>query len=86
MASISTITVNIGLNITDDTLDQILYLLGIWQDHNPDKYIVGERVEEADGYRTTFKVKHFEEPWKGEQNDNLHDDNTRQIRTSSCCR
>ena len=26
------------------------------------------------------------EPWKGEQNDNLHDDNTRQIRTSSCCR
>lgn len=66
-----TITVNIGLNITDDTLDQILYLLGIWQNNNPDMRIVGEEVAMEDGYKTIFRVEQ-----KGEQNDTLHDDNS----------
>lgn len=62
------IKIDIGLNITDETLDQILYLLGIWQNHNPDKYICGVTTDTKDGRKTVFKVGHYAARG-GEQNE-----------------
>jgi len=59
------INVNVGLDITDETLAQILYLLEIWQNNNPDKFIFGEDVIKEDGRRTVFKVGQ-KKPGEGE--------------------
>lgn len=57
MKNTTSITVNVDLTVTDDTLKTILFLLECWQDKNPDKRIIGEEVVTDAGYKTVFRVE-----------------------------
>ncbi len=49
--------IKIDLGIPNETVEIMLHLLGVWQDHNPDKRIVGERIETVDGTKHRFYVE-----------------------------
>lgn len=62
------ITININLDVSDETINSILRILEIWQNNHPEKRIVGENKLCEDGYKYFFKVedaiqyKNFKKP------------------------
>lgn len=51
MAKAQEITVDVKVNIPDETIYQCLRVLEMWMDNNPDKDIVVDRVEGLNGFR-----------------------------------
>lgn len=50
------ITVNVSVDVSDETAVRCLKLLEMWSDDNPDKTIEGERVATVDGIKTHYRI------------------------------
>ena len=57
MASVGSITVDVGITIPDETLKSCLKILEIWQDENPDRFIVCDRIRTESGFNHQFYVQ-----------------------------
>lgn len=61
-ASELTVEVNASLTVSDETVKRCLRLIEIWQEDNPGKMIVGERISTSDGKeKTVFTIKETSE-------------------------
>lgn len=49
--------VDVGIHISDSTVEKCLRILEIWQNDNPDKMIIGTKEPGQDGEKTVFSIK-----------------------------
>lgn len=57
MAKATSITVDVSVNISDETICRCLRILEMWMDDNPDKKIVVDKVAYKDGYRHKIHIE-----------------------------
>jgi len=57
MAKATEITVDVKVNIPDETICRCFRILEMWMDDNPDKRIVVDRVAYNDGYGHVIRVE-----------------------------
>lgn len=55
------VEVKAKITVPDSVIDQVLRLLEIWQEDNPDKRIESETIERSDGLKTRYYIKHLTE-------------------------
>lgn len=51
-----TITVNTEISVSDETAECCLKLLEIWKRNNPEKEIIGKRIETLTGDKIIFRI------------------------------
>lgn len=51
-----TVKVNTEISVSDETAECCLKLLEMWQRNNPEKEIIGKRIETLTGEKTIFRI------------------------------
>lgn len=65
MAKATEITVDVRVNIPDETICRCLRVLEMWMDDNPDKHVLVDKILFTDGYHHKIRI----EDWEAEHGD-----------------